>query len=312
MHEFQYTIPPFLRQGDRVAITCPAGAVLRDEMNEMIETLTHWGLEVVVGNTVGSHFGKFSAPDATRAAELQVYLDDESIKAIFFGRGGYGMVRIIDDIRFDAFCASPKWLVGYSDITCLHAQVQHQFHIASLHAHMGVAYRQQQRDDESTQSIYDILFGKSRVECWGSHPLNRVGQASGILCGGNLAMLSDMIGTPSDTDTTSTILCIEDIAEYKYNIDRMLWQLKRADKLNRLAGLVVGGFTDTQDNEIPFGMSEYEMVFEKIKEFSFPVAFDAPVGHQPRNHALLMGGYYTLTVDAHQSQLQYLSAQRKA
>ena len=134
--------------------------------------------------------------------------------------------------------------------------------------------------------------------------MNRVGVAKGELVGGNLALLSDLVGTDSDIHTQGKILFIEDIGEYKYNIDRMLWQLLRAGKLSHLAGLIVGGFTDTQDNPVPFGMTEYEIVWEKIKDFSFPVCFDFPVGHQARNMALKVGMQYQLAIENNQVVLE--------
>lgn len=300
-------LPPFLNAGDKIGITCPAGAVNLEEMQAMFETLKSWGFEVVVGKTVGTQYYKFSAKDDERFSELQEMLDDVAIKAICFGRGGYGLVRIIDRLDFSKFKQSPKWLVGYSDITCLHSHVNTQFNIATLHAHMGAGYRPENYDSLSTASIYNALIGKSIGFEIEPHELNRPGSAEGILCGGNLALLSDLIGTPSDIDTNGKILVIEDIAEYKYNIDRMMWQLLRAGKLTHLAGLVVGAFTDTQDNEIPFGMSEYEIVWEKVKDFRYPLVFGCKVGHQSENYALKLGSQYRLEVSKEKVQLMDLS-----
>ncbi|MBK7762277.1 MAG: LD-carboxypeptidase [Bacteroidetes bacterium] len=292
----KFTLLPFLKTGDKIGVTCPAGAVNMEEMQDMFATLRSWGFEVVVGKTVGTQYYKFSASDDERYIELQEMLDDDSIKAICFGRGGYGLVRIIDRLDFTQFKQSPKWLVGYSDITCLHSHVNSQFGISTLHAHMGAGYKPENYDATSTQSIYNALMGNAIGFDIEPHNMNRTGGAEGILCGGNLALLSDLIGTPSDIDTQGKILVIEDIAEYKYNIDRMMWQLLRAGKLTHLAGLVVGAFTDTQDNEIPFGMSEYEIVWEKIKDFDYPVAFGCKVGHQSENYALKLGSLYRLEV----------------
>lgn len=289
-------IPPYLQPGDTIGITCPAGAVLMSEMQHMIQTLEHWGFRVKLGKTVGTQFGKFSATDAERLADVQQMLNDSSIQAILFGRGGYGVVRIIDDVDFTTFMKNPKWLLGYSDITCFHSHVQAQLSVCTIHGHMLGGYQPAQKDVLSTQSIYDALTGKPHAFHIDPHYMNRVGQSSGTLCGGNLALLSDLIGTPSDIDTRGKILLIEDIAEYKYNIDRMMWQLLRAGKLNELAGMLVGGFTDTLDNEIPFGMTAYEIVLEKVKDFTYPVCFNFPVGHQPNNVALKLGITVQLSV----------------
>ncbi len=290
--------PPFLKPGDKVGICCPAGSVQASEMQDMIRQLYDWGLHVRVGCTVGSRYFKFSAPDAIRCADLQQQLDDPDIRAIFFGRGGYGVMRILEQLSFQAFLQHPKWLIGYSDITAIHSCMHSQWHTMSLHAHMGAGYRMHQRDEVSTQSIYHYLFGIPITHQWPVHSMNRFGMAEGILCGGNLALLSDLCGTPYDLETRGKLLFLEDIGEYRYNIDRMLWQLKLAGKLESLAGLIIGSFTDTQDNEIPFGMTEYEMIQEKIAPYSFPVCFGIPVGHQIRNEALMQGAVYRLAIDA--------------
>jgi muramoyltetrapeptide carboxypeptidase len=292
-----YRIPPYLKPGDTIGITCPAGAVSLPDIEDMIKQLVDWGFRVIVGQTVGTSYFKFSATDQERISDLQQMLDDDSIHAILFGRGGYGAVRIIDQLDFTHFVKHPKWLLGYSDITCFHSHIHTQFQIATIHAHMCGGYRPADYDFDSTWSIFNVLMGKKITYQIELHRMNRMGEASGILIGGNLALLSDLIGTPSDIDTDGKILFIEDIGEYKYNIDRMMWQLYRAGKLSHLSGLLIGGFTDSLDNETPFGMSEYDIVWEKIKEFDYPVCFDFPVGHQARNLALKCGVEYKLKVN---------------
>ena len=290
-------IPPYLQPGDAVAITCPAGAVNTADISVMAAYIEARGFRVVWGSTIGTSYYKFSAPDAERASDLQQFLNDPSIKAIFFGRGGYGMVRIIDQLDFSAFVARPKWLIGYSDITCILNHVQQNFGIAGLHAHMQGGYQTADFHALSTNSLFDVLGGHEQTYKGESHAMNRPGLAHAHLAGGNLALLSDLMGTPSEIDTDGKILFIEDIAEYKYNIDRMLWQYQRAGKLARLKGLLVGGFTDTQDNEVPFGMDEYQMVAEKVAGYNYPVVYGFPVGHQAENVALVCGGEYQLSVN---------------
>jgi muramoyltetrapeptide carboxypeptidase len=202
----------------------------------------------------------------------------------------------IDQIDFTQFKQKPKWLLGYSDITVFHSHLNSQLKISSIHAHMGGGYKPNDYDAMSTQSIFDVVTGTPIQYKIATHKMNRVGVGEGELVGGNLALLSDLVGTKSDIHTQGKILFIEDIGEYKYNIDRMLWQLLRAGKLENLAGLIVGGFADTQDNEVTFGMTEYEIVWEKIKDFSYPVCFDFPVGHQAKNVALKVGVQYQLKV----------------
>ena len=297
-------IPPYLQKGSTIGITCPAGAVNSEEMQPMFAQLEAWGFNLKIGKTIGTSFNKFSATDADRLADLQSMLDDDAIEAVFFGRGGYGVVRILDQIDFTQFKQKPKWLLGYSDITAFHSHLNNQMKISSIHAHMGGGYKPNDFDALSTQSIFDVITGKPIHYVIPAHVMNRVGVAKGELVGGNLALLSDLVGTDSDIHTQGKILFIEDIGEYKYNIDRMLWQLLRAGKLSQLAGLIVGGFTDTQDNPVPFGMTEYEIVWEKIKDFSYPVCFDFPVGHQARNMALKVGMQYQLAIENNQVVLE--------
>jgi muramoyltetrapeptide carboxypeptidase len=297
-------IPPYLQKGSTIGITCPAGAVNSEEMQPMFAQLEAWGFNLKIGKTIGTSFNKFSATDADRLADLQSMLDDDAIEAVFFGRGGYGVVRILDQIDFTQFKQKPKWLLGYSDITAFHSHLNNQMKISSIHAHMGGGYKPNDFDALSTQSIFDVITGKPIHYVIPAHAMNRVGVAKGELVGGNLALLSDLVGTDSDIHTQGKILFIEDIGEYKYNIDRMLWQLLRAGKLSQLAGLIVGGFTDTQDNPVPFGMTEYEIVWEKIKDFSYPVCFDFPVGHQARNMALKVGMQYQLAIENNQVVLE--------
>jgi muramoyltetrapeptide carboxypeptidase len=303
MHPIMSRIPPFLKPGDCIGICCPAGALSKEDIQPMLDQLTAWGFELLVGETVGSQSGKFSAPDDDRRNDFQHMLDNPRVKAILFGRGGYGVVRIIDQMDFTTFIQQPKWLLGYSDITCILSHIHTQYAISTIHGHMSGGYKKAEFDMESTQSIYDVLTGKPISYVIPSHAMNRIGEAKGKLVGGNLCLMSDLIGTPSDLDTANKILFIEDIAEYKYNLDRKMWQLLRAGKLDNLAGLLVGGFTDTLDNEVPFGMTEYEIVWEKVKDFDYPVCFNFPVGHQARNVALTCGVEYTLSVKEHKVKL---------
>ena len=291
------TIPPYLKRGDTIGITCPAGALSIATLDDMFQQLTTWGFNIKLGKTLGTTYYKYSGTDTERLHDLQSMLDDNSIKAILFGRGGYGLVRIIDQIDFTSFINSPKWLVGFSDITCILSHVHTQYHISCMHAHMSGGYQSAQKDETSTQSIYDTLIGRSTSYLLPDHEMNRKGNVSGPIVGGNLALLSDLIGTKSDIDTKDKILFIEDIGEYLYNIDRMLWQLKRAGKLTHLKALLVGGFTDTLDNDTPFGMTPYQIVWEKVQEYTYPVYFNVPIGHQSRNVALKIGATYQIQND---------------
>ncbi len=301
------TTPPLLQSGDTIGVCCPAGAVEASNMEAMYRQIRQWGFNLKTGKNVGKSYFKFSAPDKDRLMELQDMLDDEDIQAIFFARGGYGSVRILDQLDFTKFKEHPKWLVGYSDITCFHSHAHTNLNIISLHAHMGSAYIPEKREQLSTQSIYDALTGVKHAYSHIPHSLQRIGKTKGVMVGGNLALLSDLIGTDNDIDTQGKILFIEDISEYRYNIDRMMWQLLRAGKLDHLAGLVVGSFNDTQDNEVPFGMTEQEIIHEKVKQFKYPVCYDFPIGHQTHNLAIKVGATYELSVQENIVTLQEVS-----
>jgi muramoyltetrapeptide carboxypeptidase len=291
--------PPYLKTGDKVGICCPSGALSLETIKPMITNLEFWGFEVVIGKTVGTAHHKFADTDSKRLKDFQDMLDDDSIKAILFGRGGYGFVRIIDYVNFKKFAKNPKWLLGYSDITVLHNHLHTNYGIPTIHGHMSGGYLPKDFDNDSTMSIYHALTGKPINIEIATKNENEINTGSGILIGGNLAVMSDLIGTPSDINTDGKILLIEDIGEYKHSVDRMLWQFMRCGKLDKLAGLIVGSFTDAPAEEIDFGMNEFQMVWEKVQQFTYPVCFGFPVGHQARNMALKLGVSYTLTSNLH-------------
>lgn len=289
------TIPPYLKKGDTIAITCPAGYMAAEKAATCIKTLQNWGYEVMVGKTLGSDSKNyFSGTDDERLGELQAMLDDRSINAILFGRGGYGMGRIIDKLNFKKFRKHPKWLIGFSDITVLHSHIFSKFKIASLHAPMAAAFNE--GENIYTASLQHALTGKKAVYKMTSYPFTKKGVATGILVGGNLALLANVIGTASDFDTKNKILFIEDTGEYIYNIDRMLYQLKRSGKFNKPAAIIFGGFTDMKDTERPFGKTIDEVLKELCESFNFPVCFHFPVSHGKENIALKIGVNYQLKI----------------
>lgn len=291
-------IPPYLTRGDTIGIICPSGFMPLEKAQKCIDALQQWGFEVQVEKTVGNQFNYFSGTDEERLNDLQLMLGDLNIKAIFCARGGYGLSRIIDNINFEKFIQHPKWIIGYSDITLLQAHIYSNFNIASLHAPMAAAFNEIEESEEYIYSIFNCLTGKHQSYKIVSNSLNRTGVSEGELVGGNLALLVHIIGTKSDINTKGKILFIEDIGEYKYNVDRMLIQLKRAGKLDALAGLIVGSFTEMKDTVIPFGQSIEEIIFDKIKEYNYPVCFDFPVGHVKENYALKIGVEYELSISA--------------
>jgi len=287
--------PEFLKKGDTVAIVCPAGHY-EGAIEPAVKLLTDWGLRVEVGETVSARFHRFAGTDERRAADLQQALDSPRIRAVFAGRGGYGTVRVIDRIDFSAFRENPKWLVGFSDITVLHSHVHNRLGIATLHGPMPKTFAES--TPAALESLKNALFGRKMSHRYEQSVFpNRPGTGAGQLIGGNLAILHSLIGSPSDGSFDGKILFIEETGEQLYTIDRMLWTLKRAKKLDRLQGLLVGGFTEIQPGSPPFGQRFEEIIFEKVREFDYPVAFHYPAGHLADNHSLVLGKMATLNVD---------------
>jgi muramoyltetrapeptide carboxypeptidase len=290
-------VPPYLKKGDIIGITCPAGYLAAEKAQTCITTLQAWGYRVIVGKTLGSDSQNyFSGTDEERAGELQAMLDDASIKAILFGRGGYGMGRIIDRLNFKKFKKNPKWLIGFSDITLMHTHLFTHYKIASLHAPMAAAFNDGGAETTYVLSLKNALKGKKGIYSCVPHSNNRLGSATGKLIGGNLALLVNCIGTPSDYNTKNCILFIEDIGEYLYSTDRMLYQMKRSGKLDQIAGLIFGGFTDMKDTERPFGETIDEILTDISRDLNVPVCFNFPVSHGKENVALKIGVEYNLIV----------------
>ncbi len=248
--------------------------------------------------------------DAERTRDLQSMLDDPSINAIMLGRGGYGAVRIIDAIDFTKFSRKPKWIIGFSDATVFHSHLNKNFKIASIHSKMCNSFPADWRLAEQTQvdsieSIRKCLAGEKIDYPVTLNINNKNGTGEGILAGGNLSILENLAGTKSDINTDNKILFLEEVGEYPYNIDRMLLNLKRTGKFEKLKGLIIGGFKNKPDDPgEEFGETIYDMVLEKTKEYNFPVCFDFPVGHQKENYALKCGVKHKLIVSEKEVKLK--------
>ena len=286
-------VPPYLKKGDKVAITCPAKK-LPSPMTDAIKLLQSWGLEVVLGDTLNASYHQFAGDDELRTKDLQRFIDDDSIKAIFAARGGYGTMRIIDQVDFTNFVQNPKWIIGFSDITVLHGHIFNNYNTQSIHGQMPINIPD--ASAKSLDTLRKALFGEELTYEVKPNPLNRLGEGSGVLIGGNLSLLAAISGSASDMDYTSIVLFIEDVGEYLYATDRLMRTLDRAGKLKSLAGLIVGGFTDVKDNDIPFGQTVPEIIMEMVKKYNYPVCFDFPAGHIPDNRSLVLGAKLTLSI----------------
>lgn len=298
----EFTIPAYLKPGDTIGITSPAGFITQEDIRPAVQKMKAWGYQVRLGNSIGKRDYTFGGTDEERLADLQSMLDDASIHAIMCARGGYGAIRIIDRLDFSRFKKTPKWLIGFSDITVLHCHINSNFHIATLHSKMCNSFPDNQDAAEQVQkdSIENIdrsLKGAALRYTVIPDPKNKNGFATGVLVGGNLKTIETLAGSASDLDTKNKILFVEDTGEYLYSIDRMFWNLQRSGKLEHLKGLIIGGFRIKPDDpDEVFGKTIQDIVLEKIKHYRYPVCFSFPTGHQKDNQPLQCGVVHTLTV----------------
>ena len=291
--------PPYLKAGDTVAIVATARKVSKFEIKSAIDLLKSWGLEVLPGKNLYKDQNQFAGSDEDRAGDLQRALNNKNVQAVLFARGGYGTVRIVDQIEWKKFVKQPKWLIGYSDITVIHSHVHKHCLVQTMHAPMSLNITKLSAPCQ--QVLKETLFGKQlRYSSSKQLPqlikLNRQGKAKGQLVGGNLSLIYSLAGTDSDIDTSGKILFLEDLDEYLYHIDRMMMNLKRTGKLKDLAGLIVGGMTEMKDNAIPFGKTAEEIIHDAVKEYNYPVVYGFPAGHIANNYPLIMGKEVTLNV----------------
>ncbi len=296
-------IPPYLQPGDVIGISCPAGFITPEQIKPAVQQMESWGYTVKTGTTVGKRDFTFGGSDLERANDFQQLLDDHTVKAIMCARGGYGFVRIIDKLNFTRFAAKPKWIIGFSDITVLHGHINRNYNIATIHSKMCNSFPDDWSKAEPIQietilSIKKALAGETMRYPFVPAPGNRQGKATGQLVGGNLKTIESLAGSASDIHTAGKILFVEDTGEYLYSIDRMFWNLKRTGKLDKLAGLIIGGFKVKPDDPgEEFGRTVQDIVLEKVQEYKYPVCFDFPVGHQRNNFALKCGATHQLTVN---------------
>jgi muramoyltetrapeptide carboxypeptidase len=289
-------IPSYLKKGDTIGITCPAGFITLLDIQPAVKKIQEWGFEIKIGNTVGKRDFTFGGTDAERLLDFQQMMDDKSIKAILCARGGYGAIRIVDQMNFTKFITQPKWIIGFSDITILHAHINKNFGIATIHSKMCNSFpsdwsKAEPIQIETIESIKKCLVGEKMIYPFIYNDKNKSGSAEGILTGGNLKTLENLSASKSDINTDGKILFVEDTGEYLYSIDRMFWNLKRSGKLKNLKALIIGGFKikPAEIVEEEFGKNLYEIVLEKTKEYNYPICFDFPVGHQKNNFALKCG-----------------------
>ena len=279
-------LPKKLKIGDKIGIISTARKISLEELSSAIKLLESWGMKVVLGRNLFEKDNQFSGTIKQRSTDLQQMIDDNSIKAILCARGGYGTVQIIDNIDFSNLRNNPKWVVGYSDVTVLHSHL-HNLGFASLHATMLINFETNTK--ESLESLKNSLFKIERsIECK-AHSFNRFGKTEANIVGGNLSILYSLLGSDSDINTDGKILFIEDLDEYLYHIDRMMMNLKRNGKLEKIRGMIVGGMSDMNDNTVAFGRTAEEIILDYTEDYDFPICFGFPAGHLDDNRSILLG-----------------------
>jgi muramoyltetrapeptide carboxypeptidase len=297
--------PPPLKQGDKIGIMAPARKITSAELVAAIKIIRDRGFEVELGKTINAADNQFAGTDGLRTSDFQYMLDNEDIKAVIFARGGYGCLRIIDGLNFDKFIEKPKWLAGYSDICVIHSHINSVLAIQSLHSTMPINFID--NTDESLTSLFNVLLGKTQFYKFPYQGLNSLGSTKAEIVGGNLSVLYSLLGSKSFPDLNNKILFFEDLDEYLYHIDRMMTALVRAGKLSRLSGLLVGGMTKMNDNDIPFGKNAEEIIKDAVADFKYPIAFGFPAGHIDDNRAIVLGGKYEFLVGTDFTTIRQLS-----
>ena len=295
--------PPPLQTGDKVAIVATARCIAKKDLKPAVNLLKLWGLQPVLGSSIGLQEYQFAGSDEERAADFQQQINDPNIKAIWCAKGGYGSIRILDLVDFSILKTAPKWLIGYSDVTAIHLHLQ-SLGIASLHAQMASAI--ETRSTSTSEELKAVVLGENhQIQYASRHPNQVNGEVKGEVIGGNLSVLYSAIGSHSMPSFKNKILFLEDLDEYLYHIDRMMQNLKRSGLLNQISGLIVGGMTDMNDNTVPFGKTAEEIIFDAVKELNIPVAFDFPAGHVETNLPLIFGKMAHLSVTSEQVNLSY-------
>ena len=279
--------PPYLKTGDTIGIVSMAGRCNKEHLQTAVEVFNSWGLKVEQSENIFNYENQFASSDENRLADLNSMIENDKIKAIISLRGGYGSVRLLEKINYKKLAENPKWIIGFSDITAIHSAIAIKSNIKSLHATMPVNFDSTHKN--SLDTLHKALFGEKVEYRTPNNELNRIGKAKGELVGGNLSVLYSLRGTEYDIDTKGKILFIEDLNEYLYHLDRMMMNFKLGEKLADLKGLIIGAFSDMQDNETKFGKNAYEIILDAVKDYNYPIIFDFKAGHIKENNALIFG-----------------------
>lgn len=296
--------PEYLKSGDTISILAPSGVLnnFDNKITKAINIFKSWGLNVVLGNHIYDKNGHFAGTDKNREKDFQKALDNKNIKAIWCARGGYGAVRIIDKLNFDNYLKNPKWIIGFSDITVIHNKLNF-LNSESIHAMMITGFEDIGQNNDSLSKLKNVLFGDSFSYSIASNKNNKTGKSEGIIVGGNLTLIQSTIGSKTELKMKDKILFIEEIGEYAYHIDRMLYSLKRAGYFENCKGLIVGQISDVKKNTTDFGRSINELILDVLDEYNFPILFDFPAGHEKTNFPIILGRKVILDVSKSDSKV---------
>ncbi|MDB2321393.1 LD-carboxypeptidase [Flavobacteriaceae bacterium] len=296
--------PEYLKSGDTISILAPSGVLnnFDNKITKAINIFKSWGLNVVLGNHIYDKNGHFAGTDKNREKDFQKVLDNKNIKAIWCARGGYGAVRIIDKLNFDNYLKNPKWIIGFSDITVIHNKLN-ILNSESIHAMMITGFEDIGQNNDSLSKLKNVLFGDSLSYSIASNKNNKTGKSEGIIVGGNLTLIQSTIGSKTELKMKDKILFIEEIGEYAYHIDRMLYSLKRAGYFENCKGLIVGQISDVKKNTTDFGRSINELILDVLDEYNFPILFDFPAGHEKTNFPIILGRKVILDVSKSDSKV---------
>jgi muramoyltetrapeptide carboxypeptidase len=296
--------PPFLSEGDEVAIISPSYCIDENLLSGAITFLENWGLKVRLGKNAAKRNGPFAGSDEERLNDLREMTTDHNIKAVFCSRGGYGLLKIIDKVDFSDLKSNPKWYSGFSDITVLQTWLNEVCGVISVHGEMPVNFNNNEKSTNTLVSLKRALFGDPIIHEW-EGKFNKPADVKGEMTGGNLSLLYSLSGTKAEITTKGKILFIEEVGEYYYHLDRMLTSLKLSGKLKDLAALVIGGMNNIEDSKIPWGKNVEETISGIVSDFNYPVFFDFPAGHISDNRAFYIGKQATIKVTANKAVLRY-------
>jgi muramoyltetrapeptide carboxypeptidase len=298
--------PPFLEQGDTIGMIAPARSVIEQEIAPFLDWTGKMGYKVKMGESIYKRHHQFSGTDRERLQDLDAMIADDNVKAIVAARGGYGCGRLLEDLNIQLFSESPKWLIGFSDLTALLVAVNRIAKVETIHSWMPYSLKSIAGfSSDSIDSLVRGISGKKLSYKTRSHEMNILGESKGILTGGNLSVLYSIGGTPYEPDYEGKVLFLEDVDEYLYHIDRIILNFEMRGIFNDICGLVIGSFNKMRDNDIPFGKEAYEIIAERAEKYNIPTLFDFPAGHENRNHTLIFGREVTLSVKEGDSLLDF-------